>query len=188
MQELAPGVIIIDGASDTYDDDEISRARVRAFVRSLRQRIARPGRAVLLLAHVNKTTAKAGAEVSAEAYSGSTAWHNSVRSRLALTGEQGSVLTLTHQKANHATKAEPILIEFRDGVPAIVGQGPHPAAEFLARQQRDQDERDKAALLLLVQRFEARGERVTTAAQGPSTVHRLLSGEPGFPPRTATPA
>ena len=42
VQELAPGVVIIDGASDTYDDDEISRARVRAFVRSLRQRIARP--------------------------------------------------------------------------------------------------------------------------------------------------
>ncbi|MBK8689595.1 MAG: AAA family ATPase [Betaproteobacteria bacterium] len=47
VQELAPGVVIIDGASATSADDEVSRARVRAFVRSLRQRIARPGRAVL---------------------------------------------------------------------------------------------------------------------------------------------
>jgi hypothetical protein len=184
VQQLAPGVVIIDGASDTYDDDEVSRARVRAFIRSIRQRLARPGRAVLLLAHVNKVTAKAGAEVSAEAYSGSTAWHNSVRSRLALTGEPGGQLTLTHQKANHGPIAEPLPIEFRDGVPTLAGTGPHPAAEFLARQRRELDRRDQDALLALIGQFEARGERVTTSATGSSTVYRLLRGEPEFPEST----
>ncbi len=184
VRELNPGVVIVDGASDTYDDNEVDRARVRAFVRSLRQRIARPGRAVLLLAHVNKITAKAGSAADGEAYSGSTAWHNSVRSRLALTGEADGVLTLQHQKANLGSKADPIQIEFRSGVPCLVGQGAHPAADVIAGRERERDEQDKVRLLAMIRRFEQLGERVPASATGPCTAHRLLRDEIGFPENT----
>lgn len=187
VNDLNPGVVVIDGASDTFDDNEIARARVRAFIRSLRQRLAQPGRAVVLLAHVDKQSARAnarGATDQVEAYSGSTAWHNSVRSRLALTGEAGKTLKLEHQKANHGRRAEPIELEFVDGVPRIAGSGPNPAADYIAAQKRQQDELDKATLLDLIRQFEARGERVTTATQGPATTFKLLHGEPGFPPGT----
>jgi hypothetical protein len=183
--ELDPGVVVIDGASDTFDDNEIVRARVRTFLRSLRQMIAQPGRAVVLLAHVDKQSARAnarGATEQVEAYSGSTAWHNSVRSRLALTGEPGGVLKLEHQKANHGKRAEPVAIEFVDGVPRIAGSGPDHAAALIAKVDEARDADAAEALLAVIRRFEARGERVTAATQGPATTFRLLHGEPGFPP------
>ena len=185
VRELVPDVVIIDGVSDTYDDDEVNRARVRMFLRTLRRKIARPGRAVVLIGHVNKVTAKAGAIENTEAYSGSTAWHNSVRSRLALTGDAGAPLTLQHQKANYGPKAEPIMIEFRDGVPGVAGTfGPHVAEAIIKQAEAAADARDQEALLALIGSFEQRGEHITTAAQGPYTTYRLLRGMPGFPKST----
>jgi RecA-family ATPase len=73
-------VLIVDNASNTFDCDEINRAMVCGFVRSLRKLVPATG-AVLHLAHVDKLTSRAGNRAGTEAYSGSTAWHNSVRSR-----------------------------------------------------------------------------------------------------------
>ncbi|HVV97943.1 MAG TPA: AAA family ATPase, partial [Rhodanobacteraceae bacterium] len=84
IAQLADGasLIVIDNASDAADFDENNRRFVRTFIR----RLGRIGRAVdagvLLLAHIDKNAAKFGAQ--GNSYSGSTAWHNSVRSRLAL--------------------------------------------------------------------------------------------------------
>lgn len=188
VEELDPGVIVIDGASDTFDADEVQRARVRAFMRALR-RLAQPARAVLLLVHVNKATAnkpKGGAEVT-ETYSGSTAWHNSARSRLSLTGEAGALLELRHEKANHGMKAPPIPVEFRDGVPRIVGEGASPAAAFAAHLERERDARDAETLCAIIADFAARGEYVTAAMQGGHTCYHTLREAPQFPEGTSAP-
>ena len=117
------GLVIVDNASDAFDDDEIKRPRVRAFIRSLRSRLARPKRAVLLLAHINKESAKNGARADPEAYSGSTAWHNSVRSRLALIpDEEAGTMTLYHAKANLGPRAAPVTLEWIEGVPILAGE------------------------------------------------------------------
>lgn len=180
VQQRGIGLTIIDNASDAYDDDEIKRARVRAFIRSLRTRLARPDRAVLLLCHINKSSATNGKSAGAEDYSGSTAWHNSVRSRLSLIPDGDNAARIEHLKANLGPKAGPVRLQWVDGVPTVVGGFAIPDAATVA-QARQQDVADMAALAALIQDFDRRGERVTTAMQGPVTIYKQLSTEPNFP-------
>lgn len=108
------GLIIIDNASDAFDANENSRRSVRAFIRSLAIMARTNDAAVVLLAHIDKASAKNGAQ--GNSYSGSTAWHNSARSRLSLLEVDGRI-QLAHEKANMSKKAEPLTITFMDSVP-----------------------------------------------------------------------
>jgi hypothetical protein len=182
--KLDVGLVVIDNASDTYDDDEIKRARVRGFVRSLRSHIARPDRAVLLLAHINKASASGGRGAGTEDYSGSTAWHNSVRSRLSLISDGNNALTIEHMKANLGEKAEQVRMEWHEGVPLVAGRYTSAGAEAAAVAEKVLADTDKAALITLIQSFDRRGERVTVSFNGNATVFKLLKGEPGFPKNT----
>ncbi|MGY1920052.1 AAA family ATPase [Pseudomonas tolaasii] len=107
------GLIVIDNASDAFDANENSRRMVRAFVRGLADIARKHNAAVVLLAHIDKSAAKDGAR--GNTYSGSTAWHNSARSRLALMEQDGRIL-LVHEKANLSAQAEPLPFMFVDGV------------------------------------------------------------------------
>ena len=85
LLELSAGydLVVIDNASDAYAGNENDRSEVRAFLKGmLGDMAARNNQAVLLLAHIDKQAARGGA--AGNNYSGSTAWHNSSRSRLAL--------------------------------------------------------------------------------------------------------
>jgi RecA-family ATPase len=105
------GLIVVDNASDAYAGNENERRQVRAFIRLLTG-IARENDAgMLLLAHIDKSAAKYGA--NGNSYSGSTAWHNSVRSRLALLSEDGRI-TLTHEKAQFSQSADSVPMAFTD--------------------------------------------------------------------------
>lgn len=184
VAKLDVGLTIIDNASDVFGGNEIARAEVRGFVRSLRQRLARPGRAVLLLAHVNKASATHGKLAGSEDYSGSTAWHNSVRSRLSLTADGDNALKIEHMKANHGAMAAPVRLVWHEGVPMVSGSYTDAGAASARAAEKDQDTADKLALVALIQDFDRRGERVTTSSQGSATAHRLLKGQPGFPKST----
>jgi hypothetical protein len=180
------GLVVVDNASDTFDDDEIKRAKVRQFVRSLRSRIARPGRAVLLLAHVNKVSAIGGRDAGREDYSGSTAWHNSVRSRLSLNVEKDeNLMTIEHQKANLGPRAKPVRMRWHDGVPLQDGTftdaGAAAAAEFVSAERVRANNLAKGILVSMVQDFNNRGETVTTSNTGGFSVWHLLSKRAGFP-------
>jgi len=71
--------------------------------------------AVVLLAHIDKASAKIGG--SGQNYSGSTAWHNSARSRLSLALEEDNI-HLYHEKCNLGPLADPLPIQFNNrGVP-----------------------------------------------------------------------
>lgn len=113
-QAAGAGLIIIDNASDAFDANENSRRSVRAFIRSLAIMARTNDAAVVLLAHIDKASAKNGAQ--GNSYSSSTAWHNSARSRLSLLEVDGRI-QLAHEKANMSKKAEPLSITFRDSVP-----------------------------------------------------------------------
>ncbi len=91
-------LLIVDNASDTFGGNEIKRTEVRGFVRGLRALVRKQGGAVLLLAHIDKSAAKGFG--GGESYSGSTAWHNSARSRLVLKPDKGGELILEHEKSN----------------------------------------------------------------------------------------
>jgi hypothetical protein len=108
------GLIVIDNASDAFDANENNRRTVRAFVSGLARIARKHDAAVVLLAHIDKSAARDGAR--GNNYSGSTAWHNSARSRLALMEQDGRIL-LVQEKANLSARAEPLAFMFVDGVP-----------------------------------------------------------------------
>jgi putative DNA primase/helicase len=163
------GLVIIDNASDAFDASEIDRSRVRGFMRAL-ARIARECDAgVLLLAHVDKATSRQE-RIGGESYSGSTAWHNSARSRIFMRREADGTLVLEQQKNNLGRLSDPIRLTWpENGVPTL-------AAPL------EQGREDRALLRLI---GECAAERppvyVATALTSPNNAARVLSTEPGYP-------
>lgn len=169
-------VLIVDNASDTFDASEIDRSKVRAFMRALARIAQDRGGAVLLLAHVDKGTSR-GERGGSEGYSGSTAWHNSARSRLYLTREKDGCLRLEHQKANLGRMREPLTLEWPEGsIPQLV-EGLSPVVQGIS------DRNDTRALLRLIADCEARGETVSTATSGPATAITPLRDAATYPAR-----
>ena len=138
MQELeaaveGAGLIIIDNTSQAFGGNENARRDVIAFIQHL-IKIARNNRsAVVLLAHVDKAAVRHGGNGSS--YSGSSAWNNTVRSRLALLDVEGQ-LQLQHEKANHSRRADPVSLVWTDDGVLIPGES---TADAARHQQRDAD-------------------------------------------------
>lgn len=172
-----PGaLLIVDNASDTMGGNENARPEVRAFVRLLASMVRDTGGAVLLLAHVDKGTSR-GERSGSEGYSGSTAWHNSARSRLYLSRDKDGTLLLEHQKNNLGPLRDPLrLIWPPDGLPTL----DQPLSGTVQRIASDNDTR---ALLRLVHEFTGRGEFVTTATTSRTHAGALMRGEASFPRR-----
>ena len=100
---LRPKLIVIDPSADVFGGDEINRAQVRKFVSMLRGLAMEIDCAVLLLSHPSLTGMSSGTGTS-----GSTAWNNSVRSRLYLEIKSPEARILTVVKANHGKVGEKI--------------------------------------------------------------------------------
>ena len=118
LSELSAGagLIVIDNASDAFDANENQRRHVRGFIRALTTIARENDAAVALLAHIDKQAARNGAQ--GNSYSGSTAWHNSCRSRLAILPQEDGSLLIEHEKNNLGPKADPLAIVFTPkGVP-----------------------------------------------------------------------
>jgi hypothetical protein len=177
-------LLVIDNASDAFDSSEIDRARVREFVRGLASIAVEHSCAVVLLVHVAMRTANAtGHTGGTENYSGSTAWHNSARSRLFLSEDKsadsgGNVLVLTHEKNNYGKKECPLLLSFTDAGllsryqdPAHVGKTPN-AIKL----------QNEVAITRLTQQCYERGVYISPSdASAAAHAFKLLSPEPGFP-------
>ena len=176
-------LLIVDNASDTFEADEIKRSLVRAFIRAL-VRLVRPRNgAVLLLAHVDKGTSRAAGKglTNLEGYSGSTAWHNSARSRLFLLEKEPGTFELQHQKCNVGPKLEPMALEWpKDGILQLTGGGA--AGDSMALQSIVASNETRA-LLALIHEFHGRGEYVATATQSRRHAAALMSGEKTYPKR-----
>ena len=117
IREHAKGkaLVVIDNASDAFDANENVRRLVRSFIRSLGAIARENDSSVMLLAHIDKSAARNGS--SGNSYSGSTAWHNSSRSRLALLDNNGQRV-IEHEKLNVGKKAPPLPITItNEGVP-----------------------------------------------------------------------
>lgn len=184
-------LIIIDNASDAYAGNEIERAAVKTFIRGLRQQMSTPDRAVLLLAHVNKQSAGSNRQKGAtEDYSGSTAWHNSVRSRWSLESAGADAMTLQHQKSNRGALQHPIRIEWQVGVPVVVlpRAVTGDAAEIIEYENREaqlqaelRKQANALALLGFIREFYKRGEFIATSPQARNNARTMLGGQPNFP-------
>lgn len=178
-QTTSAGLVIVDNASDAYGGDEIQRRQVRAFMRIL-ARIARDQDAgVMLLAHVDKTTSRARKSEGGEGYSGSTAWHNSARSRLFMVRNDDGTLTLNHEKGNHAKGLqEPITLTWpKDGLPDTVQSLP---PEVVQRLQGRADDQAAITLLRLVAEYADRSQYMGTALTARNNPHATLKADPTF--------
>lgn len=175
------GLVVVDNASDAYGGDEIQRRQVRAFMRLLGGIAKRTDCAVVLLAHVDKTTSRNKRAEGGEGYSGSTAWHNSARSRLFLTRGDDGLLTLEHQKSNYGRMREPLALEWPDGgLPQLVQSAGIGSSGFASMRAGRDDDNRAAALLKLIAEFEGRGQYCSPIATARNNVHALLRSEPAF--------
>jgi hypothetical protein len=165
-------LVTIDNGSDAFDGDEINRRQVRAFVRHLAG-IARDADAgLILLAHIDKASAKYGGE--GNTYSGSTAWHNSARSRIALVETDG-FLELRQEKLNLGKRREPIALKFTDHGVLVPGKM-DPAA--VSAESDLVAQADARALLDVLWVAERAGIHVPTATSGSATAWHALEPLP----------
>jgi RecA-family ATPase len=171
------GLVLIDNASDAFGGDEIQRRQVRAFMRALTEIARLTDCAVMLLAHVDKSTSRNKKAEGGEGYSGSTAWHNSARSRLFLTRGDDGLLTLEHQKSNLGKMREPLTLNWLEGgFPQLVEVG-----GFDGTHQQGRADDDRAMTLLkLIAEFENRGQYASPATTARNHIHYVLKSEPEF--------
>jgi RecA-family ATPase len=120
-EAIRPQWIGIDTAADVFIVDERNRSQVRQCISLLRGMALDFNTAVVLLSHPSLTGISSGSGLS-----GSTAWNNSVRSRLYLKspkkGEdddeevQSAVRVLEIMKANYGPIGEPVRLIWKDGL------------------------------------------------------------------------
>lgn len=132
-----PKLIVLDPAADVFGGDEIKRAEVREFIALLRAMAISLDCSVLLLSHPSLTGINSGTGTS-----GSTAWSNSVRSRLYLevprtNGEPDSTARILKvMKSNYGPTGLKIKLRWGDGVYAL-DRGPDPVVETLVNAKAD---------------------------------------------------
>jgi KaiC/GvpD/RAD55 family RecA-like ATPase len=117
---IRPALVVIDTLADVFGGNEIERAQVRQFIGLLRGLAIKYACAVLLLAHPSVAGMANGSGSS-----GSTAWNNSVRSRLYMTRPKAKseddesdphLRELTVMKANHGPTGGKISLRYQSGI------------------------------------------------------------------------
>lgn len=173
--------ICLDNASDMYGGDENKRPSVRFFLRHLGKTARANNAALVLLAHIDKDAAKNGGQKNN--YSGSTAWHNSSRSRLALLMGEGG-LVLMHEKNNLGPKADPAYFAWRSCESG--GAVQMPVQSNHACTSQEQIDRDAEQLIAIIDVAVGAGLRVPAAMSGSRTACHVLQSLPEFPKTFAT--
>lgn len=84
VRDIKPALIVLDSLADVFGGNENVRSQARQFVGRLRQLAMMAGGAVLVLSHPSLSGISSGSGTS-----GSTAWSNSVRSRIYLSRPEG---------------------------------------------------------------------------------------------------
>lgn len=118
IAEHRPSLVVLDTLADLYGGDEINRGQTRQFIGQLRSLALEYDTTILLLAHPSLSGISRG-----DGNSGSTAWNNSVRSRLYLrrqTTEGGAEVDpdariLEVMKANYGRIGATLSLRYVDG-------------------------------------------------------------------------
>ena len=136
IAEISPRLVVLDTLADLFPGNENDRAQARQFVAMLRGWAIRHRCAVLLLAHPSKAGLVDGSGLS-----GSTAWNNSVRSRLYLERIRSEGIEpdtdarrLVLLKSNYGRTGDEIGVRYHNG--AFVARHGAPAGEANERGDR----------------------------------------------------
>jgi len=138
-RERGAQLVVIDTAADVFAGNENIRPQVRQFI-ALLTRLARAiDGSVVLLAHPSQT-----GRASGTGDGGSTAWNNSVRSRLYLRrpdvddGADTDVRVLSRLKANYAPAGAEITLRFSGGAFALEGSAEAAGDGYYRRKAAEQ--------------------------------------------------
>lgn len=124
LRQFKPELVVIDTLADTFGGNELVRHQVRTFINTCLGRICQEtGASVVLCGHPSQIGLSSGS-----GFSGSTAWHNSVRSRIYLqrpeprNGVQDpDERLLTTKKQNYARSTGEIRLRWDRGAFVTVG-------------------------------------------------------------------
>ena len=180
-------VLFVDGAADTFAGNENARSDVKRYVNALLANIPTDG-AVVLIGHVAKPAASAA--TTTEGYSGSTQWHNGVRSRWYLRPEvaqdederqlRTGNLQLELQKSNLGPVNQTMTFRWDDDAHLFVGKLDTIATGGgIVDGIRERTE--QRGILKAIAASTDAGMPVPAAMQGPRTAYFVLSGRPEFP-------
>lgn len=149
-----PALVVLDTSADLFGGDEINRNQVRWFVSTLRGLAMELDTAMLLLSHPSVQGMQTGTGLS-----GSTAWNNSVRSRLYLTADRDDedMRALKGMKANYGRKGDELRMRWQDGVFVLDDGKPSEAAGIINRQA-------ERVFLALLSQFNRNGQIVSDAS------------------------
>ena len=158
VDQILPRLLILDNLADVFAGNENSRPGARQFIGLLRRLAIKTELAVLLLAHPSLTGINSGSGSS-----GSTAWNNSVRSRLYLQspkdsrGEQADqdLRILSAKKANYSGGNGEIRLRWSKGRFVLDGPG------VGGLDRRVAEERADRKFLDLLAQFEREGRDVS---------------------------
>ncbi len=116
IKEQSPALVVLDTAADLFEGNENSRTQVRQFIQGALGKIAREANCgVLLCAHPSANGLSNGS-----GNGGSTAWHNTVRSRLYLSSDDKGIRNLSRKKANYCSTGEEIKLKWIKGAFEVI--------------------------------------------------------------------
>jgi RecA-family ATPase len=139
--DIKPKVTGIAASADVFAGEEVDRSQVRQFIAMLTKVAQVAGGAVVLISHPSLSGISSGSGLS-----GSTAWHNSVRSRFYLKGIRAKaddddapdtdLRVLEFHKNNYGPVSEDITLRYQKGlfVPATASTADAAAREAEAEQ------------------------------------------------------
>jgi len=116
LATFRPRLVVLDTLADIFGGEEVKRAHARQFVQGVAGNIARAfDCAVVVAAHPSASGLSSGSGTS-----GNTAWSNTFRSRLYLTGPKDDdadpdTRQLERKKANYSKRGEGLTIKWEDG-------------------------------------------------------------------------
>jgi RecA-family ATPase len=132
IEEWQPTLIVLDTLADLFAGEENSRPQTRHFVGMLKGVAIKRNATVILLAHPSLSGIASGSGTS-----GSTGWHNSVRSRLYLTRmvsdgvePDPNLRLLTNKKQNYGPSGTEFRIRWEDGAFVREGSATETAGAF----------------------------------------------------------
>ncbi|WP_312784454.1 AAA family ATPase [Brevundimonas sp.] len=188
VEAFDPQLVVIDGASDTFDGNEIARREVRAFIKLLRRIHPQRKVGVLMLAHIDRSSAR-GNTTNDDGYTGSSQWHNSCRRRLFLQ----HVVKYEYEDGEKVPVSESFVLRVmknQDGPPdpdMELVRGPcglwHLGKHALGDLSPQDDSAHVETLLTLIGAYYERGSYMSTsfAPQATTGVYLTLKDDPQFP-------
>lgn len=171
VERHRPTLVVLDTLADLFGGDEVNRAQVRQFVAMLRAIAIDFETTVVLLAHPS-----VAGMANNSGLSGSTAWNNSVRSRLYMTREndQSDVRLIEVKKSNYGAVGQRVRVKWERGAFVVLDSFTS-STEHIQSANHAVDEQ----FLELLADFEAKGTLLSPQFQSPTRyAPRLMAKHP----------